>query len=657
MARKTKAPKKIRAKKTGAIKKAFDTFKNKVLKTPDNKSLDNVDVVLSRVSDSIVNKDSLNQAELVRKVFSDTINSDVFKNTSSDMVFSPETIGRLMRYSNAEEICDMLPYCARALKIIANETIAPDKVTKESLQFLQTKTFDASDQKSLTNVRAINEVLKIEDYMYTLIYETLKLGDQFVEICDYKSKEVPITQSLLSEETNRMEESVVTMSEVDVTLKGHAMNEFGKVVEESQSMRISPTIIEDTNSASTIPIENVRLIIHDPRYIIKLQSNRFKMCLGYLVLPRPSDGGGSNGIPGASCGSSTGSSGLQFYGSHSMRPMTGIDRLYSEIITSIKKKLGTKELSIQKKEILDMLTRVVKEYDAQENLQFNIRYVPPERMEHFNIESRRFFPYGEGIFYKSSFSAKLLAVFETALVIKRVSDSSDKRVIYVESGLPRNVRNLIEELKESMQKRKFSMDTMGNISSVVSMITSYETYYIPQKQGKRYVEFDQIPSNINIRDLHDELKTFRDQLISSLDVPPAFVNVDENTPNKNALSHESMLFAKTIVGYQDQLSRPVQGLFSKIYKLVHDQKIPLGINITFFPPRMLEIERDAEHNETVVRLINALAEVGIDKEYLKRKYLSIDWVEHEEYKTKSELENKTEGEKKDEEGGGFGGGY
>ena len=60
------------------------------------------------------------------------------------------------------------------------------------------------------------------------------------------------------------------------------------------------------------------------------------------------------------------------------------------------------------------------------------------------------------------------------------------------------------------------------------MLSSYEDIYIPQNKGKRYVEFDNLPSNVNIKDISDELKTLRDFLIAALQVPPSFLSLEEN---------------------------------------------------------------------------------------------------------------------------------
>lgn len=637
--------------KRNPVQATLDAVKNKIIKTTANKSIEKVDDILQKVSDSIVNKDTMNQADLLRKVFSDTIDSKMFENISSNIAFSTELITRLNRYVNSEEICDSIPYCARALKVLSNEIVSPDDITKEKLQFIQSKSFSPKDTQNLLNVKAINEVLKIEDSLHDLVSETLKFGDQFIEICNYTSEDVPLTQSILNEG-----EMPTYQKEYEIKYKSPKLISRNKIILEEETITIKPIIEEAKDKSEKIDISQIRLIIHDPSSVIKLQSKRFKMCLGYLVLPRTSNP--MDPLQPAMGPTSANQDRLRniLNYSNTSRDFLGVDKLYKDVMDQVKRHIGKDEVVVNKKEVMSMISRVIKELDQDEKGVLRLRYVPPERMQHMSIYDRRFFPYGESIFYKTTFAAKLLIAFQVALVIKRIGDSSDKRAIYVETGIPRNTRNLIEELKEALQKRKFSLGSVGSIGSIPNMITSYETFFIPQSKGKRYVEFDTVPNPVTIRDLNDELKFFRDELVSSLDVPPSYLNLEENLSNKNALSFENQLFARTIVSYQSMLSKPIYNLFAKIYKMVYGAGLPIGLIITFMPPKMLQIEREAEHMETIVRLINALKELGINQEYLKRKYLSIDWEKLKEFETENNMEDKVKGKTGEGEEGGFGGG-
>jgi hypothetical protein len=108
------------------------------------------------------------------------------------------------------------------------------------------------------------------------------------------------------------------------------------------------------------------------------------------------------------------------------------------------------------------------------------------------------------------------------------------------------------------------------------------------------------------------------------------------------LSHESSLFAETILSYQKIFSGQILSFFSKLYKYTYKEKFSSKILIVLPPPKMLRIEKEGEHAEIVARLIQALSDAGdIPKEYLAKKYLPVDWSEIEQYKIKQSLENRS----------------
>jgi len=73
-----------------------------------------------------------------------------------------------------------------------------------------------------------------------------------------------------------------------------------------------------------------------------------------------------------------------------------------------------------------------------------IRFVPPDRIQHFQKPSVKNFPYGQSIFFGSEFDAKILISLETSLAVQRINRSTEKRKIAVEIGLPRDAQKMIQ---------------------------------------------------------------------------------------------------------------------------------------------------------------------------------------------------------------------
>ena len=651
-------------------------LKDSLFGSKEDTSLDKLDKTLEKIGQKLLNKDSLNSSDLVRDLLSKSSmtkdTSDFFQGISSNVSLLHENRDRIYRYINSEEIVDAIPYCAKALKIITDQVVSPDDINKKIIQI-----FEITDEKKTVEysqaynfVQNICKELHLDEIIYETIHDTLKLGDQFIEICNIESNDVPITYTLLTENENNL---VIDSEIIHEDLKIPYFNETNELLntrEVGVNIKIlmekdeSDTNLENPkNSKETVDLSNIRLILHDPSYVIKIQSARFRMCLGYLIIPKSENNTTNMNL------FNTNNSGTQTlkqtnlyqnYSGINNDFYSGINQIYQKVLKHVKKHLTkNEEITLNKNETINILARSIKDVDDDGLKNFRIRYVPPERMQHFEIYNKRFFPYGESIFYKSTFQGKLLIALETAVTVKRLSDSTEKRVIYVESaGLPRNVKTTIENLKEGFKKRKYSLDSFGSIGSIPSYINTYEDYYIPQKNGKRFVEFDTLPPAINIRDISDELKFFRDLLVASLDVPPSFVSLEENSVTKANLAQESNVFARTVIAYQSLFGKLIDSLISKIYRFCRKELMP-EIKITLSPPKLLQTEIYADQLDTIQRVANVLGDLGIPKDFVAKEYLHIDWEKVEDFKVKTALENRLKSQASGEvdEFGNSGGGF
>lgn len=652
---------------TDPISSSLSKIKSMLMgKTEDGKAKE-VDDIIDDLSDTLLKKSKVNYADLIRTHLTQSLvdkSENVVNQLDPTAFTDPDNITRLRRYVDAEEICDNITYVASAIQVLCDEIISPDEITKESIQILNPKSGSTEEDNStdIDEVRKINKTLEIDDLLHPLVHNTLKYGDQFVEICSSISKEVPLTQSLLTEiykndPTSKGDENI----EITIHEAKELTPNMPFIVEKRQKTFSIELLTDDKiGEESTDPnrserkkrkhdrlekeptnIKNTRLILHDPAYVIKLQTSRFKLCLGYLILPKYDVGTGGVGSSGScsSGGKLTNANPLLFSSSAARTQLDGVDKLYAQLMQLVRQHIHKEkdEIKVNKKEVMALLDRVVREVDEYAESKVQIRYVPPERMQHFVADKVRFFPYGESVLFKLFFSAKLLILQETAVAMKRMTDSVDKRVFYMETGLPRQTRNLIDQLKMVLKKRKISLDTIGSIGAIPSMVTSYEDIIIPMSKGKRYVEHDSIAPTMNARDATEELKYFRDQLVAGLRVPPSFIGLEENVRVKANLSQESIIFARVVVSYQKIFSNLLKELFKKIYTFSMDEIMP-DVTITLPPPKLLQAEIQAEHVNTAVQIIDQLTQLGLPKEYLKRKYLNIDWNEVDKFQAEEKLD-------------------
>jgi hypothetical protein len=551
---------------------------------------------------------------------------------------NPATFGqsaRIKRYRTYEGIIATINYCYRALEVLTDNIIAPDDITKISLE-VKAKKFleDETPTESKTmHVKGVIKKLRIEEMLHYIVKNTLLFGDFFSEIADAKT--ALTSRALLTEA-----QTYIVEHESDIqTGRVEVLTASDYTINMDYTAFLEKTLPDKSTKGKNIEAaDKLSLVFHEPTKVVKLQSEMYPLCFGYLIFPKTAN------VPQLS---------LQDQ---------AVNDICSTILKSLSKKLPQMK-EFDSKELRDIIASML-EQGHDHNKMMSIRYVPPDKMQHFTRPSTKYYPYGESIFDASTFTARCLVAMETALTIHRLNRSMEKRKIAVEIGLPRDARNLVEKLKEEFRKRKISIDSLGTVDTIPSMISTFEDIYIPQKDGKAFVDVSTFnEGSTDIRGKVDELKFMRDSVVASLGVPPSFLAIEENLSNKAALSEENILFARTIISHQKYLTHQLEQLVQKVYDIINpEEALTLldNVSIALPPPKSLQYEREARYLNEVANLIETLDRIGVPKAYTMKKYLTnIDWTDLKNYEDGETVEKEL-GTKKDDElagmGGGMGGG-
>jgi hypothetical protein len=623
-----------------------------------------VDAKLDQATKDIIqykaNSGRLGYINLVKSVISKTTGSmaispqsgGIFAQTSS----GPTAFGqgaRLNRYKTYEAIVANINYCHRALMVLTDNILSPDDITKVSLE-IKAKTFledELPNESRVKRVKTIIKTIKLEERLDIIVKTTLALGDFFCEIASAKT--ALTSKTILAESQLYIQhlQEAMDAGDIDRLSFTHKVNgsrdllkinvdidyrSFNDILEKS-----TPEAVDKTDHKKSVELErkvkNLNLVFHKPSLVVKLQSSLFPVCFGYLVFPNIT----AFGIVGPALEDDM------------------VNQICKSIITSVERKIPQMKEFKNNKELMSIIKAMVRSSDPQEAME--IRYVPPDKIVHFKIPSTKYHPYGESIFDSVQYSAKVLIALETALAVQRLSRSTEKRKIAVEIGLPRDARNVIEAMKEEFRKRKISLDSFGTVDTIPSMITTFEDVYIPQKDGKPFVDISTFnEGNVDVRSKVDELKFMRDQLVASLGVPPSFIGIEENLSNKAALSEENILFARTVIGHQKYLTHQFTELVQKIFDIIDpEEALTLldNIEIGLPTPKSLQFEREARYMNEITGLIDSLERIGIPKEYSKKKYLpNFDWAEIKKYDIDEKVEKAVDPSKEEDDMGGMGGG-
>ena len=669
----------------------FNSIKETILGVKSNNIDHIIDKSLENISLYSSNSDNNKFIEAMKNIVSSAgldKNNSVVSQLDKGMprVQNYDQSGRVARYGEYDAICSKISYVQRALQVRTDHIIAPDDVLKHSIQVIPFDR-DSKDRKvdiAKTRIVEFCRHFKLENKIKKLVFDTLKYGDNFVEIVptpkgknalvvinegvDYtafrkleKLCEFTDTLKITEPVYDNNHSEIIDNKEVSNTKFKIVIDEASdglttkKILNEALSINMGGTLtgltpdIYQAPFSNAVPIDteplskddhpvgkvnddkfkskysnetniddkkeddnllqlkDISIVFHEPKYIIRLETQRFKVCLGYLVFPKVDP---TTMLTG--------------------NMNTNIDSICANFLSTVETKLGIKtehdKIRISD-DIKNVLLAHLKKIKNNEDLK--VRYVAPEFMEHFRINVSKYAPYGESILDSSLYDAKLLMALKTAATIKKINACSDKRFVSVEVGLPRDAKNVVSKMEEMLTKKRISIGSFGNIDSIPSQISSFETIFIPMKDGKKYVEVDHQNWGGDTSNDTENIKNMRDSIIGNLGVPAPFVNIDESTSNRSSLTTESINFLRTIIDDQKELSIPLHELICKIYRLVYgDQEADIldKIQVTFNEPKALPNSLQAEYIETMQRVIQALGELGMPKDYLKKQYLpNIDW--------------------------------
>jgi len=548
---------------------------------------------------------------------------------------SPALFGqgnRIARYKTYQSIIKNIDFCRRALSVLTDNILSPDDITKTSIE-IAPDSYHEDEEYSQANVKNIKEIvqkLKLEENLDLIVMNTLGFGDFFCELADAQTTFT--SQAMLTEWIHTQ-----ASSENNELLEFPIVLDDKKKTEFNLRIMINYSLLEDENDdkEKEVEVEKLNLLFHEPNRVIKLQSDLYPVCFGYLVFPKSA-----------------------INPQHMIKDQA-INNICDKIVSSLKDKIPQLDDVSDLGEIKQIISAIAKQSDPNRILK--IRFVPPSKMQHFRRPSTEFYPYGESIFEGSKYSAKVLIALETALAIQRLSRSTEKRKIAVEIGLPRDAAKMVESMKESFRKRKVTLDSFETIDTIPSMIGTFEDIYIPQRDGKPFVDVNTFTEgNVDTRSKVDELKYVRDALVAGFGVPPAIIGIEENSTVKSTLAEENLLFARTIIAHQKYLSHQINELILKVYKLTNPEKAMEmldNVKIALPVPKSLQFERESKYISDLANLVRSLEDIGIPKEWAKKQYLqNIDWIDLENFETKEKIDKAT-GEEKEEDTMGGGGGY
>jgi len=515
---------------------------------------------------------------------------------------------RSTRYNEYYSMVKMISYAKRALQVTISEITAPNNVSKENF-IIVGSSFDGT-QKNTSEIEKANlmilmKQLKLKNYVKKAIRNSKWLGDGFIEIAnaDIELKK----NDILLQENLSLDKKILETYEVE---EGSSLKTTIEITEKltNKSFLIESDNDNDKNK-NNVSLDDLFLINHNPGTVVRLGD---EVCLGYLIFPK-------------NIKSSPSLSGDTLYSVNS-------DEKITEFLRKLKMQLQQKQHLVKDLEfntdIRIMLAKLFLFNAKNNNLNNNsinannnkIRFVPSEQMYHFKNESDQYAPYGESMFSNMEFDARLLVLLKSAIAIMRMSRAVEKRLISLEFGAQRSIRKIITRAKEEFERRKVALTSTGGLDSIPSLIPTYENIYLPMINGKKFIEFDTLPNIGDPNNAVEDLKAARDAFVGGLNVPPAYLGIEENLESKNTLTQQNVIFAKSIINDQEEFEVTINNMTDYIYYVVYGQHL-LTTTLSFPRPKSIELELDKVFYESLNDFFDLINKLGLSIDIFKQKYL------------------------------------
>ena len=237
-------------------------------------------------------------------------------------------------------------------------------------------------------------------------------------------------------------------------------------------------------------------------------------------------------------------------------------------LKNISKKLN-KKFILNNDEFKEMLYTLIRE-DYITKKKVNIIYLSPDDVEHLyiNLQEERGKPgegYGESVFAKILFTAKLYLAVLTCTLMMKVSRSADHRAFYIETGLSNDIEGTIQSFVREIKSKEIKISDMGSIDTVLNSVGMFHDYYIPQINGEKTIDIDTVPGQQADMD-NDFLDFLRKAMISGLGIPASFLSYADEMEFARSVSQMNAMFLRTIVSYQKYLGYGFSGIFRKLYR-------------------------------------------------------------------------------------------
>jgi len=290
----------------------------------------------------------------------------------------------------------------------------------------------------------------------------------------------------------------------------------------------------------------------------------------------------------------------------------------------------------------------------------NVLKLDKNQLVHFRsyTSDSNFYPYGKSILSSAVRAWKSLRMMEDAMIIYRLQRAPERRVFYIETGnLPQTkVEAFMERIKQKFKKEKFLDPRSGNVDERYNPLSADEDFFVPVRNGQG-TKVDVLPGAQNLGDI-DDVKYFRDKLLSALKIPKDFIVEKDSSPERKAnLSQLDVKFAKVIARVQREVEIGINTIVRRHLRLREfPESMVKELAVEFQPPSDMFLKRRLETDEQKIRIVSAVKGLALfPDEYIYKYYFQLSDMEIKDIKNELEKQQEEEAEAQPDMGMGMGG--
>ena len=236
-------------------------------------------------------------------------------------------------------------------------------------------------------------------------------------------------------------------------------------------------------------------------------------------------------------------------------------KLISELFTTgIAKKLN-KQFVKENPQFKEIIFGILKNKHKASKV-YSITYLPPESVIMFGDKD------SHSILKNILFVGKLYIACLLSNFMQRITQGSEKRLIYVDVGLDTDIPGAMNSFAKSLKSKDFKMSNLDDISTVFNRISTNQDIFIPTIDGSKPIDVEMMP-NREISYQDEFLTLLKEMMFIGSGLPSELLAGTNQVDFAQSLTMRTARFLRRIIPMQNQANR---GLKNTIVAVVNSDE-------------------------------------------------------------------------------------